>query len=320
MEEDKILEDDKIRQSVREAYSRKVSESPISSCCGSETLVENSYLSCCGSSTPSENSILKSSIISAYGEPIELPAEQRSEFLKKYSTQLGYSENDLKDVPNGANLALGCGNPTAHASIKEGETVLDLGSGGGLDCFIAANKVGKTGKVIGVDMTPGMLSRARENAVKGNYNNVEFRLGEIENLPVGDNSVDLIISNCVINLSPDKEQVFREAFRVLKPGGRLMVSDIVLLKELPEVIRKDAQAYASCIGGAIMKDKYLGAINNAGFKDVEIIEQTNFSTTEFLFNDDNIREALGNQIEAVKKIDQLNIDSTSIKVKAIKPN
>lgn len=319
MVEEKSLEDDRIRQVVREAYSRKVSEPLISSCCGPTSPTEAPTLSCCGSTTPTENPTLNPCSTSICGETIELPAEQREEFLDKYSAKLGYTKEDLKNIPDGANLALGCGNPTAYASIKEGETVLDLGSGGGLDCFIAVNKVGNTGKVIGVDMTPAMISRARENAVNGNYGNVEFRLGEIENLPVADNSVDLIISNCVINLSPDKEKVFREAFRVLKPGGRLMVSDIVLLKELPDVIRENAQAYVSCIGGAIMKDKYLGAIKNSGFTDVEIIEQSNFSTTEFLLSDDNIREALGDQIESVKEVDQLDIDSTSIKVKALKP-
>jgi arsenite methyltransferase len=317
--EQKVIEDDKIRQSVRKAYSRRVNESPVSSCCGPAAPTETPTLSCCGSTAPTENSALDACNTTTCGGAIRLPAEQREEFMKKYSAQLGYTEDDLNNIPDGANLALGCGNPTAHASIKEGETVLDLGSGGGLDSFIAANKVGKTGKVIGVDMTPAMLSRARENAVKGNYDNVEFRLGEIENLPVADNSADLIISNCVINLSPDKEQVFREAFRVLKPGGRLMVSDIVLLKELPDAIRNNAQMYASCIGGAIMKDQYLGAIENAGFNDVEIINQSDFSTTELLLGDDDIREALGDQIETVQKIDQLDIDSTSIKVKAIKP-
>ncbi|MFX1425439.1 MAG: arsenite methyltransferase [Promethearchaeota archaeon] len=319
MVEEKILEDDKIRQSVREAYSRRVNESPASSCCGPATPTETPTLSCCGSTAPTENTTVDASSASVCGGAIQLPTEQREEFLKKFSASLGYTEDDLENIPDGANLALGCGNPTAHASIKEGETVLDLGSGGGLDCFIAANKVGKTGKVIGVDMTPAMLSRARENAVKGNYDNVEFRLGEIENLPVADNSVDLIISNCVINLSPDKEQVFREAFRALKPGGRIMVSDIVLLKELPDIIRNNAQAYASCIGGAIMKDQYLESIENAGFNKVEIMEQSNFSTTELLLNDESIREALGDQIETIKQLDQLDIDSTSIKVKAIKP-
>jgi ubiquinone/menaquinone biosynthesis C-methylase UbiE len=300
MVEDKSLEEEKMRKLVREEYGKTVTNRTVSSCCGPSTDTDQTTdSSCCGA--------------------IRLQVDEVENFLKKYSTQLGYTEQDLKNIPDGANLALGCGNPTAHASIQEGETVLDLGSGGGLDCFIAAKKVGETGKVIGVDMTPAMIDRARENARAGNYDNVEFRLGEIEHLPVADNSVDLIISNCVINLAPNKENVFLEAFRVLKPGGRLMVSDIVLLKELPEVVRKSAQAYVSCIGGAIMKDKYIEAIEKAGFQSVEIVEQSNFSTTDFLLNDDSIKEALGDQIETVKKLDQLDIDSTSIKVKAIKP-
>src|SRR5512136_318526 len=170
--------------------------------------------------------------------------------ITEIGKKIGYDEADLSAAPEGANLGLGCGNPTALASLKEGETVLDLGSGAGFDCFLAANKVGKSGKVIGVDMTPEMLDKARENARKGKYTNVEFRLGEIENLPVPDNTVDIVISNCVINLSPNKKKVFEEAFRVLKPNGRLMVSDIVLLKELPEEIRGSVAAYVACIAGA----------------------------------------------------------------------
>jgi len=167
------------------------------------------------------------------------------------SKGVGYSDEDLASVPEGSNLGLGCGNPTALASIKEGDTVLDLGSGAGFDCFLAARKVGDTARVIGVDMTPEMIEKATGNARKGNYNNVEFRLGEIESLPVEDGSVDLVISNCVINLSTDKERVFEETYRVLKPGGSLTVSDIVLLKELPRDIRESSRAYAGCIAGAM---------------------------------------------------------------------
>ena len=168
------------------------------------------------------------------------------------SKKIGYSDEELTSVPEGANLGLGCGNPVALAALKEGDVVLDLGSGAGFDCFLAANKVGSGGKVIGVDMTPDMLEKARENAHKGGYTNVEFRLGEIEHLPVADSHVDVIISNCVINLSPDKPAVFNEAFRVLKPGGRLMVSDIVLLNELPAFIKSSVAAYVGCVSGAMI--------------------------------------------------------------------
>jgi arsenite methyltransferase len=190
--------------------------------------------------------------------------------------ELGYTEEELKSVPEGANLSLGCGNPVALASIKVGETVLDLGSGGGLDCFLAAKKVGENGKVIGVDMTPEMIDRARRNARKGGYRNVEFRLGEIENLPVADNTVDLLISNCVINLAPNKKRVFEEVFRVLKPGGRLLISDIVLLKELPETIKESRTAYVGCVSGATMKNEYLALLKDAGFQEVSIIEEAHF--------------------------------------------
>jgi len=305
MVEEKTLEEDKIRKIVREEYGKVATRRRVSSCCGPSTDTDQTIQNCCSSDS--------------CGGAIKIPAEKLGDFLEKYSAVLGYTEDDMQNIPDGANLALGCGNPTAHASIQEGETVLDLGSGGGLDCFIAAKKVGKTGKVIGVDMTPNMIDKARENAKNSNYDNVEFRLGEIEHLPVADNSVDLIMSNCVINLAPNKENVFREAFRVLKPGGRIMVSDIVLLKELPEAVKENVQAYVGCIGGAIMKDKYIKAIENAGFKDVEIVNQSNFSTTDFILNDDKITEALGDQIEKVKQLAQLDFDSTSIKVKAIKP-
>ena len=188
----------------------------------------------------------------------------------------GYTDEGLQSVPEGANLGLGCGNPVALALLKEGEIVLDLGSGAGFDCFLAANKVGRNGRVIGVDMTPEMVEKARESAQKGNYENVEFRLGEIENLPVADNYVDKIISNCVVNLSPDKGRVFEEAFRVLKAGGRLMVSDIVLVNELPDLIKNSVTAYIGCLSGAITRDEYIEAVKNAGFQEVSIIEETSF--------------------------------------------
>jgi SAM-dependent methyltransferase len=227
--------DSEIKKNVREAYGRVARER--SSCCGS------SEDSCsCGEEAKDDSA----------------------------SRQIGYSQAELNTLPDGANLGLGCGNPVALASLKEGETVLDLGSGPGMDCFLAAARVGKKGKVIGVDMTPDMLDRARENAAKGDYSNVEFRLGEIENLPVADNSIDVVISNCVINLCPDKSRVFSEIYRVLKLGGRLMVSDIVTEKELPQSIRNSKDAYCSCIGGAALKSDYLRIIQDAKFQDIKI--------------------------------------------------
>jgi arsenite methyltransferase len=190
---------------------------------------------------------------------------------------MGYTYEELASLPEGANLGLGCGNPIAHASLKRGETVLDLGSGAGIDCFLAAAAVGENGKVIGVDMTPEMIFKARENAERGNFKNVQFRLGEIEKLPVSDNSVDIIISNCVINLSTDKDAVFKEAYRVLKPAGRLMVSDIVLLRPLPDFVKNAVQAYVGCIAGASLEQEYLNKIETAGFKSIKILEQTDYT-------------------------------------------
>ncbi len=188
----------------------------------------------------------------------------------EFAKSIGYSEGELAIIPDEANLALSCGNPTALASLKEGEVVLDLGSGAGFDCFLAASKVGPSGKVIGVDMTPKMIDKARNSAKKNRIENVEFRLGEIENLPVADSSVDVVISNCVINLSADKPRVFQEIYRVLKPGGRIAVSDIALLKELPDKIRESIEAYVGCVGGAMLINDYKNTVEAARLKDVSV--------------------------------------------------
>ena len=273
---------EEIKKVVREGYAKIAKQD--SSCCVPAN-------SCCGS----------------------------TDLAQDTSKSIGYTEEELKAVREGANLGLGCGNPVALASLKEGETVLDLGSGAGFDCFLAANRVGNTGRVIGVDMTPEMIEKARENARKGNYQNVEFRFGEIENLPVADSSVDVVISNCVINLSPDKRRVFAEAFRVLKPGGRLMVSDIVLLRELPDFIKNSIEAYIGCLSGAIMKDEYIDAIKAAGFEKVRIIDETPFPI-ECMANDPTAKaivESLKIPPEEVKKVTNSVL---SIKVHGVKPN
>lgn len=238
------MEEDNIKRVVRDAYAKVAKPErdpltliPTGGCCDS---------ACCGS------------------------ADRAYELSKA----VGYGDEELRSVPEGANLGLGCGNPTALATLKEGEIVLDLGSGAGFDCFLAANIVGKEGRVIGVDMTPEMIDKARSNALSGGYTNVEFRLGELEHLPAADNSVNVVISNCVINLTPNKGAVFNEAFRVLKPGGRIAVSDIVVLKELPDAVQQSVAAYVGCLSGAILKDAYLQAIRDAGFEDVRIDDET----------------------------------------------
>lgn len=229
---------DAIRRQVRESYAEVAKSSNEGSCCG-ETA------GCCGVSDDAAINAL-------------------------ISTRLGYSEDDLASVPEGADMGLGCGNPRAIASLRVGEVVVDLGSGGGFDAFLAAREVGETGHVIGIDMTPDMLSKARRNAEKGKFTNVEFRLGEIEHLPVADNTVDVIMSNCVINLSPNKPQVFREAFRILKPGGRLAISDVVATREMPDEMRNDPALYAGCMAGASLIDDLEAMMAEAGFTDVRI--------------------------------------------------
>jgi len=240
-----------------------------------------------------------------------------TDLAQSISKSLGYTEDELKAVPEGANLGLGCGNPVALASLREGETVLDLGSGAGFDCFLAADRVGKSGRVIGIDMTPEMIDRARENARKGDYTNVEFRLGEIENLPAADNSVDIVISNCVINLAPDKNRVFAEAFRVLKPGGRLMISDMVLLKELPDSIKNSIEAYVGCVSGAIKRDEYIDAVKAAGFQEVSIIDETSFPI-ECMANDPTTKTIIKNVEITPEEIEEVAGSVTSIKVCGIK--
>jgi len=209
------------------------------------------------------------------------------------SRKIGYCDEDLKASPPGSNLGLGCGNPIALATLRVGETVLDLGSGAGFDSFLASARVGPAGRVIGVDMTPEMIARARENAARGDYSNVEFRLGELESLPVADACVDVIVSNCVINLVPDKKKVFLEAFRVLKPGGRLLVSDIVLEKDLPAFVKESAEAYVGCLAGAVRKEDYLELMRSSGFEDVKVIEESLLSLD--LLKSDPIGKALAEE-------------------------
>jgi arsenite methyltransferase len=241
-----------------------------------------------------------------------------ADLAKDISSKIGYSEEEIKGVPEGSNLGLGCGNPVALASLQKGETVLDLGSGAGFDCFLAANKVGEEGKVIGVDMTPEMVEKANENAKKSNYGNVEFRLGDIEKLPVGDGSIDVVMSNCVINLSPDKGRTFQEAFRVLKPGGRLTISDIVLLQELPDFIKKSIEAYIGCVSGAIMKDEYLRKIKSAGFQDVRVIDETLFPV-ELITNDPTVKRIIDNLGMELDEARGVASSVVSVKVSAVKP-
>lgn len=273
---------EEIKKIVRDSYAK---------------IAENKT-SCCSPMSP------------CYGNP-------NAKIVIDVSKSVGYAGDDLASVPEGANLGLGCGNPVALASLKKGEIVLDLGSGAGVDCFLAAKKVGEVGRVIGVDMTPEMLTRARENAKKGNYKNVEFRLGEIENLPVEDNHVDAIISNCVVNLSPDKEGVFKEAFRVLKPGGRIMVSDIVLLKKLPDSVKKSIGAYIGCLAGATMKEEYLNAIRSAGFIDVKIISESAYPV-ELAASNPAAKDIMDSSDISEKDFAELIRSIVSIKVQGIK--
>jgi SAM-dependent methyltransferase len=275
------MENEEVKKIVKEGYAKVAKQSGSCGCPVS---------SCCGS----------------------------TDVAQDISKKIGYTDKELSAVPEGANMGLGCGNPVALASLKEGETVLDLGSGGGVDCFLAAEKVGRNGKVIGVDMTPEMIEKAKENAKNGNYTNVEFRLGDIEKLPASDNSVNAVISNCVVNLAPDKKKVFVEAFRVLQPGGRLMISDIVLLKELPDFIRDSINSYVGCISGALMKEEYISAIKSAGFKEIRIIDETSFHF-EGMTNDPVAKAVFENLKISPEKAKEIAGSVISIKVHGVKP-
>lgn len=274
------MKDAEVKKAVREGYARIAQGQ--TSCCGTPT-------TCCGSDRTQE-----------------------------ISKGIGYSDEDLGSVPEGANLGLGCGNPIALASLKVGETVLDLGSGAGFDCFLAAARVGQSGRVIGVDMTQEMLDKARQNAIKGGYDNVEFRLGEIENLPVADGAIDAIISNCVINLSPNKRRVFAEAYRVLRPGGRLMVSDMVLLKPLPPSVLSSVAAYVGCISGAMLKRDYLDTIKSAGFQQITVVEETNFPV-QYMDNDPTAAAMIKDSGMTPETLAGVSDSVLSIRVSAVKP-
>jgi SAM-dependent methyltransferase len=273
-------ESDRIRRAVRAGYAQVARGS--GSCCGGP--------SCCGAE----------------------PAAAAT------SRAIGYTDEDIATVPEGANLGLGCGNPVALASLEPGETVLDLGSGAGFDCFLAARRVGPSGRVIGVDMTPEMVEKARANALKAGVDNVEFRLGEIEHLPVADNSVEAVISNCVINLSTDKSQVFREAFRALRPGGRLMVSDIVLAAPLPKSLLDSVAAYVGCISGASLRADYLAMIAAAGFTEVAVVAEDRFPV-ETAASDSTLQALVRESGLSADELRRAAAGILSTKVSAVKP-
>ncbi len=232
------------------------------------------------------------------------------------SEKMGYSKEDLISIPTEANMGLGCGNPVALASLKEGETVIDLGCGGGIDVFLAAKKVGNKGKVIGIDMTEDMIKKAKSNAKKTGLKNVEFKLGEIENIPLDNAVADCIISNCVINLSEDKQKVFNEAFRILKSGGRIMVSDKVLLADLPEKILQSSEMYAGCIAGALKKEDYMNKINKSGFKNITVLREDPVNLLDYI-DSDKVVSGLVEKLPDAEK-DKINKTVVSINISAEK--
>lgn len=296
--------------------SLKMSSPPATRDCGCST-------DCCSDASPKLTTAVETLVPGAdvravvrekYGDIAEGRANgcgcgcgcNTPEDLEQTLSQLGYSAEQASAIPEGANLGLGCGNPIAHAQLRAGETVLDLGSGAGLDCFLAAREVGPTGRVIGVDMTASMIERARGLATKHAFSQVEFRLGEIEHLPVESGTVDAIVSNCVVNLSPDKPQVFRDALRVLRPGGRLVVSDLVLTRPLTQQQQQNVALYVGCVSGASQKSDYLQQIREAGFTDIEVLEETKYEVGQ---------EALAEGSEERDAFSAV----VSVKVRAVKP-
>ncbi|NTU45467.1 MAG: arsenite methyltransferase [Chlorobiaceae bacterium] len=275
------MEKNGIRDAVRERYASTVKKGSLFGCCKPSSVIE-------------------------------------PEFVASASRVAGYSDRELKSIPQGANLGLGCGNPVALAVIKEGDVVLDLGSGAGVDAFLASSLVGQSGRVIGVDMTPGMIERARANAESNGYRNVEFRQGEIENLPLESSTVDVIISNCVINLSTDKAKVFQEAFRVLKPGGTLMVADMALLEDLPDYLSSSVEAYIRCIAGAVRKDEYLDAIKDAGFEEIRVVGESHFPA-ELIAEQPMLKEVVATMNIPMSEIQRIGESVVSLKVAAKKP-
>ncbi len=287
-----------VKKAVKERYGEIARGG--GSCCGAG----KKKASCCGPSSADATSQSREAAL------------LRSTSLR--SAAVGYGEEELRAAPEGANLGLGCGNPLGLAEIRPGDTVLDLGSGGGFDCFLAAGRVGPEGRVVGVDMTEEMIARARENAKKGGFANVEFRLGEIEKLPVGDGEVDLVISNCVLNLVPDKAKAFREIARVLKEGGRVMISDIVRRGELPATLQGNLEAYAACVAGALEVEEYLGLMKAAGLAEVQIVSETDAADLLAGIPDctlDSLQEQFAAEIAAVR---QLRGKIFSVTVKARK--
>jgi len=314
-----VTADERIKEVVRDRYgdiARRFVEEPTgqprTSCCGPSEAAERkddraARTSCCG---PSD------------------PASQQTRAIEQTDAARFYAAEELAGLPGTVTAAsLGCGNPLAIAELQPGEVVLDLGSGGGIDCFLAARKVGPAGRVIGLDMTPDMIKLARRNAKKMGVTNVDFRFGEMEDMPLPDGTVDVIISNCVINLSPDKDAVFREAYRVLRPGGRLSVSDIVIDGDLPDVLRSRLDAWASCVAGALDESVYLDKIRDAGFQQVEVLSRdrsdvddgTGWDEVELIVAGEDGQEAKDRLAESGLSPRDLARKIASVKVRAYKP-